>query len=148
MVVGAGPTGVEIAGQIRELASRSLRGDFRTFDPADVRVLLVDGGTEPFATFGDRLSAARHARCETRRRAPDGCTGRQHRRTGVDVKGSDGTQHIAAQTMVWAAGVQASPLAAQLAAATGAEVDRAGHIAALPTSPCPGIPRCSWSATW
>ena len=58
VVVGAGPTGVEIAGQIRELASRSLRGEFRTFDPADVRVLLVDGGKEPLATFGHRLSEA------------------------------------------------------------------------------------------
>ena len=58
VVVGAGPTGVEIAGQIRELATRSLRGEFRSFDAASVRVLLVDGGKEPLATFGDRLSQA------------------------------------------------------------------------------------------
>ena len=57
VVVGAGPTGVEIAGQIRELAVRSLRGNFRTFDPATVRVLLMDGGKEPLATFGHELSA-------------------------------------------------------------------------------------------
>ncbi len=65
VVVGAGPTGVEIAGQIRELASRSLRGEFRTFDPDDVRVLLVDGGTEPLATFGHRLSEAAARALET-----------------------------------------------------------------------------------
>ena len=70
VVVGAGPTGVELAGQIRELAVRSLRDNFRTFDPASVRVLLVDGGKAPLATFGDRLSArattsAREARCRT-----------------------------------------------------------------------------------
>ncbi|HEX6310594.1 MAG TPA: cytochrome d ubiquinol oxidase subunit II, partial [Acidimicrobiia bacterium] len=56
VVVGAGPTGVELAGQIRELAQRSLRGDFRAIDPSALRVLLLDGGEEPLATFGDRLS--------------------------------------------------------------------------------------------
>src|SRR5205807_6138319 len=57
-VVGAGPTGVELAGQIRELAVRSLRRDFRSIDPSSVRVVLLDGGKEPLANFGDRLSGA------------------------------------------------------------------------------------------
>ena len=57
VVVGAGPTGVELAGQLRELATRTLTGNFRTIDPASVRVVLVDGGSEPLATFGDRLSS-------------------------------------------------------------------------------------------
>src|SRR5271168_3407789 len=57
VVVGAGPTGVELAGQVRELATRSLRGEFRTFEASSVRVILVDGGKEPLATFGDQLSA-------------------------------------------------------------------------------------------
>ena len=57
VVVGAGPTGVELAGQLRELATRTLTGNFRTIDPASVRVVLVDGGAEPLATFGDRLSS-------------------------------------------------------------------------------------------
>ena len=56
VIVGAGPTGVELAGQVRELAVRCLKGEFRTFDPASVRVLLLDGGKEPLANFGDRLS--------------------------------------------------------------------------------------------
>ena len=55
-IVGAGPTGVELAGQIRELASRSLTRDFRHIDPTAVRVILIDGGKEPLANFGDRLS--------------------------------------------------------------------------------------------
>ena len=55
-IVGAGPTGVELAGQIRELACRSLTKDFRTIDPAAVRVILIDGGREPLANFGDHLS--------------------------------------------------------------------------------------------
>src|SRR4029450_5786157 len=56
-IVGAGPTGVELAGQVRELAVRSLRRDFRSVDPSTVRVVLLDGGEEPLANFGDRLSA-------------------------------------------------------------------------------------------
>ena len=55
-IVGAGPTGVELAGQIRELAYRSLTHDFRTIDPSAVRVILIDGGKEPLANFGDQLS--------------------------------------------------------------------------------------------
>ena len=56
MVVGGGPTGVEIAGQIAELSRRTLKGNFGDFDPDDVRVLLFDGGKEVLATFGDKLS--------------------------------------------------------------------------------------------
>ncbi|HVM65060.1 MAG TPA: FAD-dependent oxidoreductase, partial [Acidimicrobiales bacterium] len=55
-IVGAGPTGVELAGQIRDLAGRSLRGEFRSFDPASARVILLDGGAQPLATFGDHLA--------------------------------------------------------------------------------------------
>jgi len=58
VIVGGGPTGVELAGQVRELATRSLRNEFRSIDPSSVRVIVVDGGAEPLATFGDRLSRA------------------------------------------------------------------------------------------
>jgi NADH dehydrogenase len=140
-VVGAGPTGVEIAGQIRELASRSLRGEFRSFDPSSVRVLLVDGGKEPLATFGDRLSDA-----ASRELASLGVELKMNARvtnvdtTGVDVETNGATEHIAARTVVWAAGVQASPLAKKLADSTGADVDRAGRIAVLPDLTLPGHP--------
>src|SRR4051794_17288977 len=56
-IVGAGPTGVELAGQVRDLAVRSLRGEFRTFDPREMHVVLLDGGSEPLAAFGHELSA-------------------------------------------------------------------------------------------
>jgi NADH dehydrogenase len=56
VAVGAGPTGVELAGQTRDLATRSLRKEFRTFEPSSIRVIRVDGGEEPLATFGDQLS--------------------------------------------------------------------------------------------
>jgi len=141
VVVGAGPTGVELAGQIRELATRSLIGNFRTIDPAKVRVLLIDGGKEPLATFGDKLSgdAARFlGRAGVELKMNSMVTGVDA--TGVDVKGPNGPERIVARTVIWAAGVEASPLARLLADATGAEVDRAGRIAVLPDLTLPGHP--------
>jgi NADH:ubiquinone reductase (H+-translocating) len=142
VIVGAGPTGVEIAGQVRELASGVLRGDFRTFDPGSVRVVIIDGGDEPLATFGHNLSQA-----ATRELTGLGVELRLGARVtgvdalGVDVTMKDGTtDRIAARTVIWAAGVQASPLAAALAEASGADVDRAGRIEVLPDLTLPGHP--------
>ena len=142
VIVGAGPTGVELAGQVRELAVRCLKGEFRTFDPASVRVLLLDGGKEPLATFGDRLSGKATKQLERL-----GVELRMNARVvgvdafGVDVLGADGAKsRIDAHTTIWAAGVQASPLAAKLAEASGAEIDRAGRIAVLPDLTLPGHP--------
>jgi NADH dehydrogenase len=141
-IVGAGPTGVELAGQVRSLALRCLTGEYRNIDPASVRVLLLDGGKEPLATFGDRLSGKAQRELERL-----GVELRMESRvvgvdlTGVDVVGSDGsTSRIDARTTVWAAGVQASPLAAALAEASGASTDRAGRIAVLPDLTIPGHP--------
>jgi NADH dehydrogenase len=142
VIVGAGPTGVELAGQVRELAMRCLKGEFRHFDPASVRVLLLDGGKEPLATFGDRLSekASRELeRLGVELRMGERVVGVDA--TGVDVTDAHGvTSRIEAFTTVWAAGVQASPLAAELAKASGATVDRAGRIAVLPDLTLPGHP--------
>jgi NADH:quinone reductase (non-electrogenic) len=141
-IVGAGPTGVELAGQVRELATRSLRGEFRTFDPASVRVVLLDGGKAPLATFGEQLS---EKAAKTLQRL--GVELRMGARVvGVDVSGVDiqdaaGTRsRLETYTTVWAAGVEASPLAAELAKATGAELDRAGRISVLPDLTLPGHP--------
>jgi NADH dehydrogenase len=142
VIIGAGPTGVELAGQVRELAVRCLKGEFRTFDPASVRVLLLDGGKEPLATFGDRLSGKATKELERL-----GVELRMNARvvgadaTGVDVAGPNGEKtRIEARTAIWAAGVHATPLAATLAEASGASVDRAGRIAVLPDLTLPGHP--------
>ncbi len=141
VVVGAGPTGVELAGQVRELATRSLRGEFRTFEASSVRVILVDGGAEPLATFGNQLSGKAAKALERL-----GVELRMHTQVvgvdadGVDVKGEGGVARIDAGTTIWAAGVQASPLAGLLAEASGASVDRAGRIAVLPDLTLPGHP--------
>ena len=142
VVVGAGPTGVELSGQIRELAVRSLRREFRTIDPASVRVVLIDGGSEPLANFGDRLSGRARAALEKM-----GVELRMGLRVvgvdpfGVDAQGKDGDRtRIESGTVIWAAGVQASPLAGLLAEPTGAEIDRAGRISVLPDLSLPGHP--------
>jgi NADH:ubiquinone reductase (H+-translocating) len=141
VVVGAGPTGVELAGQVRELAVRSLRDDFRRIDPSTVRVVLIDGGPEPLANFGDRLSARAatqltkmgvELRMGTRVVGVDAF--------GVDLETPEGKERLTAGTTIWAAGVQASPLAKALADATGAETDRVGRIAVLPDLSLPGHP--------
>ncbi len=146
VIVGAGPTGVELAGQIREMAVRSLKGDFRRIDPTGVRVVLVDGGTEPLATFGDELSVKAARSLE--RMGVELMMGARVTAVGAggvdvtvkDESGGTGSSHIASHTVIWAAGVQASPLGAMLAEATGAELDRAGRISVLPDLTLPGHP--------
>jgi NADH:ubiquinone reductase (H+-translocating) len=130
-LVGAGPTGVELAGQIRELATRTLRREFRRIRPEDARVLLFDGGAAPLASFGPRLSdiAGRTLR-------KLGVELHMHTvvtdidRDGLAARATDGsiTRHQAG-VVLWTAGVEAPPVAAAVAAATGAATDRAGRIA-------------------
>jgi NADH dehydrogenase len=142
VVVGGGPTGVEVAGQIAELSRTGLKGNFRRIDPADAEVLLVDGGKEILATFGDRLSAK--AARELRRLGVTIRTGSIVTGVdafGVDVRGPDGsTERVVCRTKIWAAGVQASPLAGLLAEASGATCDRAGRISVLDDCTLPGHP--------
>jgi NADH:ubiquinone reductase (H+-translocating) len=142
VVVGGGPTGVEIAGQIAELARRVLPRDFHTIDSKSAHVLLFDGGKEILATFGDRLSAKAAKELEGQ-----GVEIHPHSivtgidRGGVEVKSEDGeVQRVPARTKIWAAGVKASPLARMLADESGAECDRAGRIAVLPDCSLPGHP--------
>jgi NADH dehydrogenase len=136
-VVGGGPTGVEIAGQIAELSRRSLKHEFRRFDTGEVRVLLFEGGPEILATFGNKLS-----RKATRELQKIGVEIHLNSIVthidgeGVDVKGPDGSvRHFSS-----AAGVLASPLAKMLAEATGAQRDRAGRIKVEPDCSLPGHP--------
>jgi NADH:ubiquinone reductase (H+-translocating) len=142
VIVGGGPTGVELAGQIRELAYRSLAKDFRNIEPATVCVILVDGGKEPLATFGGELSG--RARKELEKMGVELRMGLRVVGVdpfGVDTESAEGiTGRVDCGTVIWAAGVQASPLAGLLAEATGAETDRAGRIAVLPDLSLPGHP--------
>jgi NADH dehydrogenase len=141
VVVGAGPTGCELAGQIRELASRSFHHNFRTIDPSTATVLLIDGGKEPLATFGENLSAKGRKELEHMGVALRmGLRATNVDLDGLDVQSSEGTERIHAHTVIWAAGVSASPLAKMLGDASGAEVDRAGRVSVLPDCTLPGHP--------
>jgi NADH:ubiquinone reductase (H+-translocating) len=142
-IVGGGPTGVEIAGQIAELARRALNRNFRRYDPAvSCRVLLFDGGSQILSTFDDRLSEIGKRELErtgVEIHTESIVTGVDE--TGVEVKGPDGNvQRFPARTAIWAAGVAASPLARALADAAGAECDRAGRIKVQPDCTLPGHP--------
>jgi NADH dehydrogenase len=141
VVVGAGPTGVEMAGQIAEIA-RDTRGDFRTFDPRAARILLVEALDRILTTFPESLSAKGLRALEDL-----GVTGRLGQSVvGVDehsvtVQGADeATERIPTRTIIWAAGVTASPLARMLAEQAGEEVDRAGRLTVQGDLSLPGHP--------
>src|SRR6266568_8138433 len=129
-LVGAGPTGVELAGQIREVATKTLRHEYRRIDPEDARVLLFDGGDAPLAPFGPALSAKAA-------RTLDKLGVEQHMHsivthvdaTGLSVRAQDGTEsRYEAGTVLWTAGVAAPAVATVIAKAAGAEQDRSGRI--------------------
>jgi NADH dehydrogenase len=142
VVVGAGPTGVEMVGQIAELTRDVLVRSFKRIDTRQARVVLLDAADAVLPGFAPRLSASAKARLErigVEVRLGARVTGVDE--TGVDVSFADGTtERIAASCKVWAAGVQASPLGKQLADQSGAEVDRAGRVAVNPDLTLPGHP--------
>jgi NADH dehydrogenase len=112
VVVGAGPTGVELAGQIAELARGALERNFRLIEPAEARTLLLDAAPTILGSFPESLQRRAARRLE----------------------------RIDAGTKVWSAGVEASPLARIVAGAAGTAVDRAGRVQVLPDGTLPGYP--------
>ena len=130
VVVGAGPTGVEMAGQISELANRTLRHDFRAINPRDAKVILLDAGPAVLPSFGPELGAKAVSRLEKM-----GVDVRTSTKVidvdnlGLEVEGPDGQRsRIESKAKVWAAGVSASPLGQQLAAQSESGLDRAGRV--------------------
>nr|WP_007513620.1 MULTISPECIES: NAD(P)/FAD-dependent oxidoreductase [Pseudofrankia] len=142
VVVGAGPTGVEMAGQIAELAHRTLRRDFRSIDPRKARIVLLDAAPVVLPAFGDKLGAYAVQRLEKLGvEVQLGAMVTDVDATGIEVKNADGTRRrIESVCKVWAAGVQASPLGRQLAQQSGAGLDRAGRVQVEPDLTLPGHP--------
>jgi NADH dehydrogenase len=142
VVVGAGPTGVEMAGQIAELARDTLRRDFRTIDPRRARILLVEAHDRVLTAFPRSLSAKAQRSLE--RLGVTVLTGR----TVIEIDGASVTlesrdgeaEPIASRTVIWAAGVTASGLAGRLADLAGAERDRAGRVTVEGDLTLPGHP--------
>jgi NADH dehydrogenase len=133
VVVGGGSTGVELAGALAELARRVLAGDFRAIDPRETRVLLVEAGPRILPNFPPELSA--RAERKLGRLGVEVVTGQMV--TAVDGEGiSFGARRLEARTVLWAAGVEASPLARSL----NAPLDRAGRVRVRPDLTVPGAP--------
>lgn len=129
VLVGAGPTGVELAGALGELANRTLRDDFKNIDPTQTRILLVEGGGRVLPTYPTQLSAK--AAAAVTRLGVTICTNTLVTRIDgheVTLKEEAQEETIMAGTILWAAGVQASPLGRILAEKTGAEMDRSGRV--------------------
>jgi NADH dehydrogenase len=145
VVVGAGPTGVEMAGQIAELSKRTLKSDFRHIDPTMAQITLVDAAPQVLPAFGDRLGEIAQRRLE--RMGVDVQLGAKVvdvDATGIEVQDvnepSGYVRRIEAVAKVWAAGVQASPLGRSVANQAGAETDRAGRVKVAPDLTLPGHP--------
>ena len=140
-VIGAGPTGDEVVGQVAELAHEALPREFKSVATTEAKILLVEAGPEVLAAFAPKLQRYTRRRLQrmgvdvllnTRAQAMD--------QSSVTVTGPAGDRRIPARTKIWAAGVQASPLATMLAQATGASTDRAGRVAVRPDCSLPGRP--------
>jgi NADH dehydrogenase len=142
VVIGGGPTGVEMAGQLKELSRRALRRNYRRIDPRATRVVLVEGGPKLVAPMGERLSRLT-ARDLTRMGVEIhlGAMVTDMDAGSVTITKSDGTtERIDAATKVWAAGTRASPLGSLLATATGVTLDRSGRVEVAPDCTVPGHP--------
>jgi len=141
VVVGGGPTGVEMAGQIGELAHETLRREFRSIDPSMARILVLEATDRILTSFPPSLSAKAARSLE--RLGVSVLTGREV--VGVDgegviVKHGGGSEQISSRVVIWAAGVTASALASRLGELSGAEVDRAGRVLTEADLTLPGHP--------
>ncbi|RZJ58094.1 MAG: NAD(P)/FAD-dependent oxidoreductase [Acidovorax sp.] len=151
VVVGAGPTGVEMAGTLAEIANHTLPGEFRHIDPASARIILLEGGARVLQAMPEALSQRAKEQLEKL-----GVEVRlQARVTAIDSDGlmvespsaagsaSANSYQIKSKCIVWAAGVAASPLGRHLADATGCTTDRAGRVVVAPDLSLPGHPEIS-----
>ena len=141
VIVGGGPTGVEMAGALAEIAHETLKHEFHTINPSDARIVLVQSGERILPTYPADLSArATEALARLGVEVRTGLRVTDIQERSVTVLTESGEEYIPARTILWTAGVQASPLGQALANATGAAVDRAGRVIVEPDLSVPGNP--------
>ena len=141
VVVGGGPTGVELAGALGEISRDTLRKDFRNINPADARIILVENAGRVLPAYPEKLSAAAEKSLLSlgvQSRTGTLVTGIDD--SGVTVRRGETETRIATRTVLWAAGVQASPLGKLLGETTGVGLDRAGRVNVNPDLSVPGHP--------
>jgi NADH dehydrogenase len=141
VIVGGGPTGVELAGALGEISRDTLKADFRSINPAEARIFLIEGTDRLLQSYPPELSASAErsliqlgvrTRANTRVTAID--------RDGVTMKNADGETRIATRTVLWAAGVRSSPLGKALADRTGVPLDKDGRVCVDATLAIPQHP--------
>src|ERR1700741_1373082 len=141
VIVGAGPTGVELSGAIAEIARQTLKNDFRSIHPEEAQIILLDGAPRVLMSFPERLSekASRslaklgvQVKCGAMVKHVDG--------EGLIIESSGQTDPIAAKTVIWAGGITASPLGKILASRTKAEIDKGGRVKVKPDLTVPNYP--------
>jgi NADH dehydrogenase len=141
VIVGAGPTGVELAGALGEIANDTLRHDFRSINPADARILLMEGSERVLPAFPPDLAATAErdlTQLSVTTRKGTMVVGLDS--GGVTVRTGERVEHIPARTVLWAAGVQASSLGKKLSERSGAPLDRGGRLIVQPDLTVPGHP--------
>ena len=141
VIVGAGPTGVELAGAIAEIARQTLRNDFRAIHPEEAEIILLDGGPRVLMTFPEDLAEKATRSLERLGvRVKCGAMVQTVGRDGVTIVSAAKTETIVAKTVIWAGGITASPLGKILADRTKAEIDKGGRIKVLPNLTVRGYP--------
>ncbi|MGE5855029.1 MAG: NAD(P)/FAD-dependent oxidoreductase [Syntrophaceae bacterium] len=141
VIVGSGPTGVELTGMVAEIARETLKEDFRSINPEESEILLVDAADRVLPAFPPELSE--HARSTLRDLGVQVRTGVKVTaidEEGIALEGPNGAERIATHTVLWAAGVAASPLGRMLAERTGAKTDRMGRVIVNTDLTVPGHP--------
>lgn len=141
VIVGAGPTGVELAGAIAEIARQTLKNDFRSIHPAEAQIMLLDAAPRVLMSFSENLSekATRslaklgvQVRCRARVKHVD--------KDGLVFESEGQTDSLAAKTVIWAGGIMASPLGKILASRTKAQIDKGGRVKVKPDLTVPNYP--------
>jgi NADH dehydrogenase len=141
VIVGGGPTGVELAGAIADIANRTLRRDFRRIDPTRAEILLLEGLDRILPTYPEDLSSSARRQLEgLGATVRTGTMVTDIDETTVTVLCGESTERLGARTVLWAAGVRASRFGSALAASVGAETDKAGRVIVQPDLTLPGRP--------
>ena len=141
VVVGGGPTGVELAGAIGDLAKKTLAGEFRNLSLSEVRIIILEGGERLLSSFPEKLSDSAKTKLEklgveVKLRS----FASEISKSGVSYSSNDQTQSIKARTVLWAAGVKASELGSLLSVQTGVKLDRVGRVKVSPDLSIPDFP--------
>jgi NADH dehydrogenase len=141
VIVGAGPTGVELAGAIAEIARQTLKNDFRSIRPEDAQIILMDGAPRVLMTFPEKLAKKAEGslvRLGVQVRA--GVMVRDIKKEGLTIESGNQTEWLPARTVIWAGGVTTSSLGRTLANRTGSETDKGGRIKVEPDLTIPNFP--------